>query len=128
MDFYHGWGILVTKTTIYEGKFSLGHKMGKGYMKFPNDSIYIGDFVNDKPHGQGLMQLADEYYIGDFDNGAMQGDGLWKNKKGEKYVGNWKTNKAHGYGIYCTEKSHYQGNKYFMVGEFSNFIKHGYGI
>lgn len=71
-------------------------------MKFPNNSVYIGDFVNDKPHGQGLMQLADEYYIGDFENGAMQGDGLWRNKKGEKYVGHWKGNKAHGYGIYST--------------------------
>lgn len=51
-------------------------------MKFPNKSVYIGDFTNDKPHGQGMMQYGDEYYIGDFENGAMQGDGLWKNKKG----------------------------------------------
>lgn len=57
LDLYHGWGVLVTKSTVYEGMFSLGHKMGKGYMKFPNNSIYLGDFINDKPHGQGLMQL-----------------------------------------------------------------------
>ena len=56
---HHGWGILITKSTVYEGKFSLGHKMGKGYMKFPNNSVYIGDFTNDKPHGQGMMQLED---------------------------------------------------------------------
>lgn len=31
--------------------------MGKGFMKFPNGSTYLGDFTNDKPHGQGLMQL-----------------------------------------------------------------------
>lgn len=30
--------------------------MGKGFMKFANDSIYIGDFTNDKPHGHGLLQ------------------------------------------------------------------------
>lgn len=46
----------------------------------------------------------------------MQGDGLWKNKKGEKYVGNWKNNKAHGYGIHSTEKSHYQGIKFYDLG------------
>lgn len=66
MGLYHGWGILVSKSATYEGRFSLGHKMGKGYMKFPNNSVYVGDFTNDKPHGQGMMQLADEYYIGDF--------------------------------------------------------------
>jgi hypothetical protein len=36
-----------------------GHKMGKGYMKFANNSVYVGDFTNDKPHGQGMMQLSD---------------------------------------------------------------------
>jgi hypothetical protein len=33
--------------------------MGKGYMKFANNSVYVGDFTNDKPHGQGMMQLSD---------------------------------------------------------------------
>lgn len=56
MGLYHGWGILKTKKTTFEGQFSLGHKMGKGYMKFPNNSTYIGDFTNDKPHGHGMMQ------------------------------------------------------------------------
>lgn len=55
LGFYHGWGILIAKTSIYEGNFSLGHKMGKGYIKYSNKSVYIGDFVNDKPHGQGKM-------------------------------------------------------------------------
>lgn len=78
----HGLGVLITESTLYEGSFSLGHKMGKGYMKFSNQSIYIGDFSNNKPHGYGMLTFAGEYYIGDFQNGTMQGDGLWKNEKG----------------------------------------------
>lgn len=58
----------------------------------------------------------------------MQGDGLWKNQQGQKYVGQWKSNKAHGYGIYITNQSHYQGKFYNKLGDFNQFIKHGYGI
>ncbi len=96
----HGWGVMVTKHTIFEGKFSLNHKLGKGYIQFANGSIFVGDFSNDKPNGQGMLTYNEEYYIGDFENGMMQGDGLWKNKEGHKYVGQWKSNKAQGNGIY----------------------------
>ena len=78
-------------------------------MQFPNGSVYVGDFQNDRTHGEGHLKFGDEYYVGDFDNGAMQGDGLWRNKEGQKYIGEWKANKAHGYGIYITKLSHYQG-------------------
>jgi hypothetical protein len=33
--------------------------MGKGYIKFNNNSIYVGDFSNDKPDGHGMMVLED---------------------------------------------------------------------
>jgi len=56
---YHGWGILTTEKTTYEGNFSLGLKMGKGYIKFANNSSYIGDFANDKFDGNGMMQLKE---------------------------------------------------------------------
>jgi hypothetical protein len=62
----HGIGVLVTRNSLYEGYFSLGHRMGKGYMAYPNTSVYLGDFVNDRPHGHGMLSLAEEYYIGDF--------------------------------------------------------------
>jgi hypothetical protein len=95
--------------TVYEGEWSLDFKVGKGYMKFPNGSIYFGDFQNNRAHGEGWLKFGDEYYVGDFENGAMQGNGLWKNKEGEKYIGEWKNNKAHGYGAYITNISHHQG-------------------
>ena len=78
----HGWGILLTAHTLYEGEFSLNHKMGKGYFLFPNGSSYTGDFANDRPHGQGVLQLGEERYLGEFANGTMEGDGLWRNAKG----------------------------------------------
>lgn len=40
--------------------------MGKGFMRFPNNTEYYGDFTNDKPHGHGMLHYNDEYYIGDF--------------------------------------------------------------
>lgn len=67
----HGLGVLVTPHSLYEGSFSLNHKMGKGFAKFPNGSIYVGDFANNRPHGRGLLTFGEEYYMGDFANGAM---------------------------------------------------------
>lgn len=62
----HGWGVLINKNSIYEGEFSLNHKNGKGYIKYPNQSQYFGDFSNDKPNGHGFLKYQSEYYIGDF--------------------------------------------------------------
>ena len=45
--------------------------MGKGFAKFPNGSVYVGEFANNRPHGRGLLTFGDEYYMGDFSNGAM---------------------------------------------------------
>lgn len=59
LGIYHGWGILITNKNTYEGNFSLGQKMGKGYIKFTNNSIYVGDFANDKPDGHGMMVFED---------------------------------------------------------------------
>jgi len=53
----HGFGVVIYKNNLYEGSFSLNHKMGKGYMVFPNKSTYYGDFTNDKPHGHGLLNF-----------------------------------------------------------------------
>jgi hypothetical protein len=47
----HGLGVELTSDTVYEGEFSLDFKVGKGYMKFPNGSIYFGDFQNNRTHG-----------------------------------------------------------------------------
>ena len=67
----HGKGVFVTRSSLYEGEFSLNHKMGKGYTIFPNGATYYGDFVNDRPHGHGLLAMGEEYYMGDFENGSM---------------------------------------------------------
>lgn len=67
----HGFGVLQTEDTVYEGEFSLNFKSGKGYQKFPNGSIYVGDFENNRTHGEGSLRYNDEYYIGDFQNGCM---------------------------------------------------------
>lgn len=53
----HGLGVLISKHSLYEGQFSLNHKMGKGYMVFSNHSAYYGDFINDKPQGHGLLSI-----------------------------------------------------------------------
>jgi hypothetical protein len=71
MKMYHGWGILMEHGNLYEGRFSLGKKMGKGYMKFGNGNVLMGEWVNDKIHGEGVMKDENEYYSGDFENGVM---------------------------------------------------------
>lgn len=47
----HGLGVFLTEDTVYEGQFSLDFKSGKGYQKFPNGSVYVGDFQNNRTHG-----------------------------------------------------------------------------
>jgi hypothetical protein len=55
----HGLGVLLTEDAVYEGEFSLDFKAGKGYQKFPNGSIYFGDFVNNKTHGEGSLKFGE---------------------------------------------------------------------
>lgn len=55
----HGLGVLLTSDTVYEGEFHLDFKVGKGYQKFPNGSVYFGDFINNRTHGQGSLKFGD---------------------------------------------------------------------
>ncbi len=67
----HGLGVLLNQDSIYEGQFSLNFKSGKGYQRFANGAIYLGDFQNNRTHGEGWLKLGDEWFVGDFENGGM---------------------------------------------------------
>ena len=55
----HGIGVYLTSDTAYEGEFSLDYKSGRGWQRFPNGSVYVGEFQNNKTHGEGELRFQD---------------------------------------------------------------------
>ncbi|OMJ92397.1 hypothetical protein SteCoe_4844 [Stentor coeruleus] len=54
------------------------------------DSLYVGELLDNKPHGLGyFMDSKGNYYEGFFENGVFSGKGRLFKKKGEIIVGDW---------------------------------------
>ena len=148
---FDGFGKYKCKTYIYEGNFVEGKMNGKGkYKDLLKKSTYEGDFLDDKKNGYGIERYPDgSIYKGEFKNGIKEGKGnlilrIYKNKgkdliyTGEfkndlicgigemkfsskkDYYGEWINNEMNGYGVV------HDGNlRHF--GYFSHGIKEGYG-
>lgn len=101
------------KTYTREGQWkNIWDFTGYGSYKYSNDSIYTGEFVNNKRHGKGkLVQTDDkgvEYIMdGDWNKDQFTGYGSYKHTKGYTkmdsrypfiYEGNWKNGYFHGKG------------------------------
>lgn len=88
-----------------------------------SDSIYIGNYINNKRNGQGKLILSDKsYYEGNFKDGLYDGNGYFKNKN-FIYKGEFSKGKKHGKG-----KLENLIKNTVYEGEFKNDKKNGYGI
>ena len=88
-----------------------------------SDSLYIGNYVNNKRNGQGKLILADQvYYEGNFKDGEFDGLGFYRTKN-YTYKGQFINGKKSGKG-----KMENFGRKSVYEGEFNNDMKEGYGI
>ena len=76
---------------------------GRGIQNYPDKSIYLSYWKNDKPNGKGKMIYPKgDYYEGDFVEGRIEGFGAYTSiSNGPSYVGQWKNDLYDGYG---TEK------------------------
>lgn len=76
-------------------------------MKFPDNSWYIGTWVDGKMHGNGAFvwelvkndEKKQEKYDGDYFQGKKQGKGKFYFVSGNYYEGDWMNGKMEGEGI-----------------------------
>lgn len=86
------------------------------------DTIYNGEFSQDKKNGRGTLTYKDgSRYVGEFINDEKQGRGTLISINGDKYIGNWRHNQQNGYGVMnAVDGSVYSGS-------FVDGIKEGKG-
>ena len=94
----------------------------KPYFVYKDDSIYIGDVIDDIPHGKGIYIWPDgSSYHGSWVNGYMHGIGTLYLSNGDVYHGSWENDCMSGYGTYTWAN----GDQY--QGMWSNNNMNGYG-
>eukprot|EP01032_Pedospumella_encystans_P039212 gene39212-biopygen17190 len=106
-------GRLVAETSVVPVSFTNKHgavfdgvlinsnkKHGKGQIKYPDGSIYEGEWLKDKRHGAGrLTSAAGEVFEGVFEKDVpVSGKGVLPLKDGGKYEGELVQGKRHGQG------------------------------
>ena len=82
------------------------------------DSIYMGQFKNNKPYGEGFFIYEDgQSYKGGFKDGELHGKGVMTYPDGRHYEGEYKNSKRNGYGVMTyqdggkySEASRYEGD------------------
>lgn len=86
------------------------------------DTIYNGEFSQDKKNGRGTLTYKDgSRYVGEFINDEKEGRGTLISINGDKYIGNWRHNQQNGYGVMnAVDGSVYSGS-------FVDGIKEGKG-
>ena len=68
--------------------------MGKSQLEFPDGSFYFGHTLNGQPHSDGIMRYPNEsVYEGEFEYGERSGFGTLTTKNRYKRVGEWKNDK-----------------------------------
>ncbi|MCD6185824.1 MAG: SUMF1/EgtB/PvdO family nonheme iron enzyme [Deltaproteobacteria bacterium] len=95
---------------------------GQGKYTYPDGSVYVGQWENDKFNGQGTFTYSDgSVYTGQWKNGQRNGQGTFTRLSGSKYQGRWKNDKFDGQGIYI-----YRDNSKY-IGQWKNNMRNGPG-
>lgn len=77
---------------------------GWGTYSYPDGSLYIGEFKNNKREGQGtLIYRRGTKYKGSHANNTRNGFGVYYYPNGNKYEGGWKNNRKSGEARMFTE-------------------------
>ena len=63
-DKYHGYGILISQNTKYEGEFKNGVRDGTGVEAYDKNGRYEGNFAFDKPYGEGKYTIGKSWLSG----------------------------------------------------------------
>eukprot|EP00037_Helgoeca_nana_P029476 m.351703 g.351703 ORF g.351703 m.351703 type:complete len:141 (+) comp27980_c7_seq1:524-946(+) len=80
-----------------KGKFA---KHGNGMLKYPDGSVYDGEFKDDEFNGMGTFKwpTTGESYVGWWRDGEMHGKGRFTFGSGGFYTGGFSHGKMHGVG------------------------------
>jgi len=115
------------KDSVYDGEFIDDKKNGFGTEKYNDGSIYKGEFKDGVREGKGNLVLRsnknkgnDLIYNGEFKNNQICGIGEMKISSKKDYYGEWVNNEMNGYGM-----AHDGNLRHY--GYFSHGIKEGYG-
>lgn len=96
---------------------------GKGVYKYPDGSVYDGEWHNGRRHGNGVYTFCNgDVYKGGWEEGYKSGEGVMKWRNGDIYEGQWAMNKRHGVGHF---KGH-DGRDY--KGSYHDDYRHGAGV
>jgi formylglycine-generating enzyme required for sulfatase activity len=95
---------------------------GQGTYSFPDGSLYVGQWKNEKFDGQGTFTYSEgSVYVGQWKNSKRNGRGTYNLPGGSKYVGQWKNDKFDGQGTY----TYHDGSVY--VGQWKDSMRNGQG-
>ena len=72
---------------------------GRGRMKYPNGSVYTGQWKDGRMHGNGAIRWCDgSAYAAQWVNGKRSGYGTYVWAGGDRYTGHWDDNRMSGFG------------------------------
>lgn len=108
---------------IYQGQLDKqGRAHGNGMQRWPNHTVYEGDWVRDIMTGCGKLSLPDgSGYNGRWLANHQHGKGTYVAADGSSYTGRWQCGRMHGEGKYTWP----DGSVY--MGQFKDGIKSGCG-
>mmetsp|Transcript_1814 Transcript_1814/g.2206 ORF Transcript_1814/g.2206 Transcript_1814/m.2206 type:complete len:178 (+) Transcript_1814:639-1172(+) len=80
--------------------YSFPTTISKSEYRWPDGSIYRGEFATGHRHGEGTYTYSDgSSYTGEWSKGCYHGVGQCVWNDGRTYKGEWKEGKADGYGV-----------------------------
>lgn len=84
---------------------------GSGRAKWPDGSLYEGEWKDGAPNKEGRMVYSDgSYYIGAFISEKRHGIGKQFDSAGrELYSGEWQDDRKHGMGTQTDDSERYEG-------------------
>lgn len=91
----NGYGIFYgLENSIFEGNWLNDKKHGPGELTLDNGDVFKGNWVNDELHGEVHQTTAvGDRFKGSFVDGKKQGFGVMEFASGHKYEGNWMNDK-----------------------------------
>lgn len=108
----------------YEGQLGDNYERnGKGILKWPDGTTYIGEWANNKANGRGLIFFCNsDRFEGNFTENCYEGEGVYISNKGNKFEGLWSRNIPEGFGV----ETFSEGHKF--EGFYTNGKKNGKGV
>jgi hypothetical protein len=109
--------------SIYLGQWFQQKRNGRGQLIYPDGSVYEGYWLNDKREGFGrFVDVSGDVYEGEWKDDNVNGKGKYVLQNGAYFFGDWLDNKQHGRG-----KEKWPSGEVYE-GEYKHGAKDGKGV